>query len=173
MPTTALEQLAATPKMLAHLVVEATDERLDAVPAAGAWSARTILAHFRDDEFLCTRVALERMLAEELPLVRFIDGADWAPMRNTTRDRTAVLLSDFALQRQASLNILSGLRPEDWECRGQREGRAELSIADLVELWAAHDLAHIRQLETVLGEMRRAHERAIDERRIYRLARIG
>ena len=160
----ALDRLAATPKMLAHLVVEATDERLDADAAAGEWPARTILAHFRDDEYLCMRVALERMLAEDVPNLRFIDGADWAPGRNRTRERTAVLLSDFALQRQASLNILASQRPADWERRGRTEGGREFSIAEFVQAWAAHDAEHLRQLETVLGE---TYE-AVYERRMAR-----
>ncbi|MBI2767479.1 MAG: DinB family protein [Chloroflexi bacterium] len=145
-----IEQLAATPRTLALLVVEASDARLDAA-ADGAWSARTILAHLRDDEYLCMRAALERMLAEEVPLVHFIDGADWEPRRNCSRDRKDLLLADFALQRQASLGILRGLRPQDWQRTGVRDG-GTFTIADLAAAWVRHDAAHIVQLETALGE---------------------
>ena len=145
-----IAQLAATPATLAHLVAEADDERLDAA-SAGDWSARTILAHFRDDEYLCMRAALTRMLAEERPLLHFMDGADWEPERNPTRDKRELLLADFALQRQASLGILRMLRPEDWQRTGTRDG-TELTIERLVATWVRHDREHIAQLEAAVGE---------------------
>ncbi|MEO8540621.1 MAG: DinB family protein [bacterium] len=145
-----IQQLAATPKALAHLVAEATDESMDRADA-GAWSARMILAHFRDDEYLCLRAGLTRMLAEDNPAVHFIDGADWEPGRNRTRDRKEWLLADFALQRQASLGILRMLRPEDVLRTGTRAGR-EFSVQQLLEVWVRHDREHLAQLEQAVGE---------------------
>ncbi len=156
-----IQQLAATPAGLAHLVAEATDVQLDAA-APGEWSARTILAHFRDDEYLCMRVALSRMLAEDNPAVHFMDGADWEPSRNRTRERKEWLLADFALQRQASLGILKMLRPEDRQRRG-RSGDRDMTVEQFVSAWVRHDREHVAQLEHALGETleavraRRAH----------------
>lgn len=145
-----IEQLAATPKALAHLVAEATEGRLKAA-AEGEWSARVILAHFRDDEYLCMRVALERMLAEPNPELTNIDGGEWEPGRNRTRDRKEWLLADFALQRQASISILRGLRPEDWQRSGRFSGHT-ITIEQFLGAWVHHDREHIAQLERVMGE---------------------
>ena len=145
-----IEQLAATPSALAHLVAEADDAALDAA-APGQWSARTILAHFRDDEYLCTRVALERMLAEEQPELRFIDGADWEPRRNRERDRKEWLLADFALQRQASLGVLRLVSASQAQRTGRRDGR-ELTIEQLLGVWTRHDREHLTELERLVGE---------------------
>ncbi|MEP7215775.1 MAG: DinB family protein [Anaerolineaceae bacterium] len=151
MQNDAMAQLAATPGMLAHLVAEADDAVLNAA-LPGQWSARTLLAHFRDDEYLCMRLALERMLAEEAPILRFMDGAEWEPGRRRSRDRKEWLLGDFALQRQASIAILRGLDAADWERKGQRAEGGDFSITALVEAWARHDAEHIAALELVLGE---------------------
>ena len=145
-----IQQLAATPSALAHLAAEADDTRLDAA-APGDWSARTILAHFRDDEYLCLRAALTRILAEDSPALHFIDGADWEPGRNRTRDRKEWLLADFALQRQASLGILRMVRPGDLARSGFREGR-EFTLEQLIGVWVRHDREHVAQLERALGE---------------------
>jgi hypothetical protein len=145
-----IEQLAATPSALAHLVAEADDAALDAA-APGQWSARTILAHFRDDEYLCTRVALERMLAEEQPELRFIDGADWEPRRNRERDRKEWLLADFALQRQASLGVLRLVSASQAQRTGRRDGR-ELTIEQLLGVWTRHDREHLTVLVRLIGE---------------------
>ena len=147
-----IAKLAATPATLAHLVAEADDDTLNAA-APGQWSARTLLAHFRDDEYLCMRLALERMLAEESPSLQFIDGAGWEPNRRRTRDRKEWLLGDFALQRQASVAILRGMAAEDWERVGQPEGEQRtFTVGAFVSAWARHDAEHIASLEAVLGE---------------------
>ncbi len=151
MTSALIDQLAATPKSLAHLVAEAPDVRLDAANG-DSWSARTVLAHFRDDEFLCMRVALERMLAETNPSLKFVDGTDWAAGRNTTRDRKELLLADFALQRQASISILRGLRADDWARAGHTETRDPFTVEQFVAAWVRHDAEHVAQLEGLLGE---------------------
>lgn len=146
-----LDRLAATPRTLAHLVAEATDETLDSAPAGG-WSPRTLLAHLRDDEYLCMRIALERILAEDGPVITFMDGADWEPRRNRTRDRKDWLLADFALQRQATLGILRSLRPEDWDRTGQTADGSAVTLPGLLRQWVGHDAEHIAELEGLLGE---------------------
>ena len=165
MSLAAIDRLAATPRDIAHLVVEATDAVLDATPQEG-WSARIVIAHLRDDEYLCMRVALERMLAEDGPELTFLEGDGWGPGRNTSRDRKELLLADFALQRQASLNILQSLRPGDWDRQGHTAGGQAFTLRAFVESWADHDREHLAQLEALIGETvddarsRRAHTAA-------------
>ena len=145
-----IDRLAATPRTLAILAVEATEEAMDtALP--GGWTPRTVIAHFRDDEYLCMRAALERMLAEDDPEVRFIEGEDWEPGRNRTRDRRDQLLADFALQRQASVSILRMLRPEDWRRPGHMPGMPPFTVESFVRGWVRHDDEHVAQLEAALG----------------------
>lgn len=146
-----LERLAATPKQVAHLVAEATEEQLDRA-ALGEWSARTILAHFRDCEALCEGLRVVRMLAEDRPLLADFDEVAWASTRNRTRDRKEQLLGDFALQRQATVNVLTGLRPEDWQREGTHPTRGTFSVRTWAEAIADHDAGHLTQLEAALGE---------------------
>lgn len=152
MTTGRIDLLSATPKTLAHLVAEASDELLDTVVAPGEWTARTILAHLRDDEFLCMRVCVERALAEEKPSVALLDGADWVGERNQTRDRKEWLLADFALQRQASVSILRALRPAEWERRMHHAEHGEFTISQFLDAWLRHDAEHVAQLERAVGE---------------------
>jgi hypothetical protein len=144
-------RLAASPKQVAHLVAEVDDARLDAAPP-GEWSARTILAHFRDCEALCEGLRVLRMLAEDEPELADFDEQEWAATRNRSRDRKEQLLGDFALQRQATLNVLSGLRAEDWQRRGTHATRGTFTVRTWAEAIADHDAAHLAQLEGVIGE---------------------
>ena len=146
-----LDRLAATPKQVAHLVAEADNARLDAAPP-GEWTARTVLAHFRDCEVLCEGLRILRMLAEDQPELADFDEVAWAGTRNRSRDRKEQLLGDFALQRQATLNVLSGLRPDDWEREGTHVTRGTFTVRTWVEAIADHDAAHLAQLESLMGE---------------------
>ncbi len=146
-----IAQLAATPRALAHLVAEATDEQLDA-SASGQWPARTILAHFRDDEYFNLRVSVERMLAEDDPLLFTITAPEWEARRSHLRDRKDHLLADFALQRQASLGVLRLLQPEGWGRHGHSARLGAVTVAEFVGRWVQHDREHVAQLEAALGE---------------------
>lgn len=145
-----LSQLRETPTLAARLVAEASDERLDASIVEG-WSARVILAHLRDIEFLEMRMLLERMLGEDEPELTFLDSEQWQATRNTTRDGKRQILGDFALQRQATMGILDALRPEDWERAGSVAGGDPFTVEQLVDGWLEHDQGHIGQMEDALG----------------------
>ena len=150
-PQQALAQLASTPSKLAHLTVEATDANLDAAPE-GEWSARTVLAHFRDAEALEFRMGLERLLVETDPALFFLPPDQWERDRNRDRDEKGVLLGDFALQRQASLNLIDAMRPADWERTAPGPRGDSITIAQFVQIWAGHDAAHLSQVEELLGD---------------------
>ncbi len=150
-PEEVLAQLAATPDALAQLTVEASAESLDVAPA-GEWSARVVLAHLRDAESLEFRLGLERLLAETRPVLAFLPPEEWARDRNRERDGKRTLLGDFALQRQASLNLIAGMRADGWAREGTAPGGSALTVTAFVELWARHDADHLAQIEALLGE---------------------
>ena len=145
-----LAQLRETPTAAARLVAEINDERLDGSLVEG-WAARVILAHLRDIEFLEMRMLLERMLGEDEPELTFLDSEQWAATRNTTRDDKRQILRDFALQRQATLGILEGMRPEDWLRTGLSPDGEPVTVLELVKGWGDHDVGHIEQMEEALG----------------------
>ena len=145
-----LSQLRKTPTLAARLVAEASEEQLDASVGDG-WSARVILAHLRDIEFLEMRMLLERMLGEDEPVLTFLDSEQWQATRNRTRDDKRQILGDFALQRQATMGILDALRPEDWQRTATGGDGGTITVEQLVDGWIEHDQGHIRQMEEALG----------------------
>lgn len=147
----ALAQLAATPSRLAHLTVESADEDLDAAPE-GEWPARVVLAHLRDVESLEFRVGLERLIAEPNPALYFLPPDEWERERNRDRDGKGVLLGDFALQRQASMNLIATMRDSDWERTAPGPRDEPITAAQFVQIWAGHDATHLRQIEALLGQ---------------------
>ena len=151
--TSLLEGLAATPDILEALTLDADEAMLDAAPE-GEWSARTVLAHLRDDEFLVMRLRLERMLAEDHPTLTPFDEKAWAASRWQGRDEVEGLLADFRLQRQASLMILRRLGSDDWQRTGLQPEYGVFDVRWWVEHWLEHDELHIAQIAEVLQKAR-------------------
>ena len=145
--------IVATRSMLATSVARwAALAQVDAAlvarpPAPGEWSAIQALQHVVDTEEAVFRA---RVLA-------ILDGRDFAAFDPDTEGhvdritRTAgQLAADLAPMRAASLVTLAGLRPADL---GRTARHAELGVVTLAELlneWAAHDTMHIVQAERAL-----------------------
>lgn len=156
-----LAELATNPRRLAQLVVEASDTVLDA-DRPGEWTARQVLAHVRDLEVLVFRPGLVRAMLEDEPTVRPFDPEAWAARRWRGRDRKEQLLGDFALQRQATLNLLAQFGPEHWERRVRLPDGRVATMWDWVKGIAAHDGEHFAQIESLLGY---THAQAMERRR--------
>lgn len=148
-----LSGLAATPDRLEALVAGVGDDALDAAPP-GEWSARTVLAHLRDDEFMVSRLRLERMIVEERPTLTPFDEQAWAASHWKGRDAADQLLADFRLQRQASLMILHHLGDDAWRRTGFQPEYGEFDVHWWLEQWLGHDETHLAQIEAALARGR-------------------
>lgn len=147
-----LAELSATPRRLAELATE-IGEKLDVAPP-GEWSLRAVITHLLDDEMFDFRLRLERMLSEERPT--FIDFP-WGTGQDREGDPLGELLRDFALQRQASVHLLTGLRADDLKRTARMPGGSVLTVGGLVEAWVAHDREHIAQAERLAGSVGQGH----------------
>lgn len=142
--------LEATPRILAELIT-ASDEAAFDKAWPGEWPPRTVLAHFRDDEFLVMRLRLERMLSEQTPMLMPFNETEWERNRYTDRDALDELLADFTEQRAASVAILRRLTHQQWQRPGYQPEIGELTIATWTEHWVEHDQTHINQIRASLG----------------------
>lgn len=151
-----IHQLEETHPVLVGLVRGLPDAAFDFRARPGDWSIREILAHLVDDEMYVMRTRMERMIKEEYPTLVPHDEKHWHANRNTQRDAPQELLDDFALQRAASLGMLKMLRPSDWERRGIQPEYGHFSAEEWLGHWVAHDVTHIRQIETTIAAFERS-----------------
>ncbi|GCE08441.1 DinB family protein [Dictyobacter aurantiacus] len=142
-----IDTLEQTHQTLVRLAAHLSDAELDFRPDPEAWSTREILAHLVDDEMFVMRTRLERMVKEENPVLASHDEKKWYRQRNTARDAVDELLSDFAIQRAASLGILRLFRAEEWERTAYHPEYNHFTTERWVEDWIEHDHIHIRQIE--------------------------
>jgi hypothetical protein len=153
MPTLndSLATLTTTEATLRRLTGHLDDAALDFRPAPDAWTVREILAHLVDDEAFIMRQRLERIAKEERPHLAPHDEQHWYANRNTERDARDELLTDFQVQRAASLNATQLLRPTDWQRVGFQPEYGEFTAEEWLKRWANHDNVHVDQIEQTLN----------------------
>jgi len=145
-----IRTLATTPETLEAMLLSASETALDRAEP-GEWSARTVTAHLRDDEFMVMRLRLERMLVEDAPTLVPFDEGTWAANRWRGRDGVRDLIADLRMQRAASLHILARLTEEQWRRPGTQSEIGTFDIHWWVEHWVEHDVNHLDQVATALG----------------------
>lgn len=142
--------LEQTQLILAEMTAGLPDGALDFRTGPEEWSIREILAHLVDDEMYVMRTRLERIIKEDLPHLAPHDEKKWHANRNTTRDRCAQLLADFALQRTASLGLMRMLRESDWARQGFQPEYGTFTAEGWLDHWSEHDAVHVKQIEAIL-----------------------
>ena len=150
-PATLLARLAESPDRVAAAVRGASDDALGRAPAPGEWSARTVLAHLRDDEFMVMNIRAVRMLVEDNPALAPFDEQAWAATRWRGADGVDDLVEGFRQHRNATLAALARATPEQWRRTGSQPEIGSFDLLWWMEHTLEHDEDHIAQLERALA----------------------
>ena len=137
--------LRTTPGRWEALVRGLPADLLERLPALGEWSALDCLRHLVEAEKVVFRVRATCFLSGK-PL------ADFNPERQGLgrRGRATDLAVEFTRQRQESLALLESLGPEDLERTAGHERLGRVTLRQMLNEWAAHDLMHTVQAERSL-----------------------
>jgi len=139
-----------TVAVLAELVAKAPDEQLTRRPGKDKWSVGEILAHLAEDE-IATAWRYRQIVEHTGVELAAFDQDLWARMGDYASRVPRDSLALFRLLRDANLQFLQRISPEQWQCFGIHAERGRITIKDLVVHMAGHDANHIRQIRTILG----------------------
>jgi hypothetical protein len=138
-----IQILEQTPELLRNLLATATREQLDWRPSEERWSITMVLAHLADVEVNGFRKRFEAMVGHEQPLLPRYDqlalfrlGAEFDPYGE---------MAGFEERRDQTMAVLKALPDGSGERRGRHEEFGTITIAQLLNEFAFHDLGHIRQ----------------------------
>lgn len=141
-----LEVLAATPVTLDRLISELGPEGWSRSYRPGGWAARDILRHLADNE-LAFAVRLRQGLAEPRHVIQPYDQDAWHAL-NIPQPIDAVLAS-FTAVRAANLALWKEVATEQHGKPVFHPERGEMTLRQMVETLAGHDLNHLGQLESI------------------------
>lgn len=153
MPTTlepgTLEVIASTASVLRALTAGLPAAILDARDGEG-WSARDVVAHLLD-RWPSQRARVQKMLAEVNPIILDEDevtGLEASGLRNRP---LAWLLDEFERARAAESATFRGLSASDLARTGQHSVAGPITVAELLNHVAYHDLLHVQQIAGTLA----------------------
>jgi len=146
----ALELQKQAPAVLAELMAKASDEQLTTQPSKGKWSIGEILAHLAEDE-IATAWRYRQMVEHTGLQLAGFDQELWARIGDYASRAPDESLALFRLLRNANLQFLEHIAPEQWECFGIHTERGRITVRDLVVHMAGHDANHVEQIRRILG----------------------
>ena len=145
-----LEVQRQTPELLAQLVAGAAQNKLYERPEASKWSVGELVAHLADAEIGCSWRYRQMIEHNGSALVPY-DQELWNTLGSYGSRRLSESLPLFRLLRENNLRMLDSLAAEQWERYGMHAERGRMSVRDLVQQIAGHDLNHVEQIRKILA----------------------
>lgn len=143
-----LTVLRATPIALANVVESSPHDVLMRPEAPGKWSMGQVLAHLADSD-LVWGWRLRLILAQDRPPLTGYDQDRWASRLGYAESDPGDSVAMFAVLRKSNLQLLDRATPDDLQRVGVHVERGEESLAHHINLYAGHDLLHLKQLERI------------------------
>jgi uncharacterized damage-inducible protein DinB len=143
-----LEVLRATDPALRERVADLTNANTGRPEAPGKWSIRQVIQHLADSDLVWGwRVRL--VLAQDRPPLTGYDQDAWAGRLRYQDARVTEALDEFSMLRRSNLRLIERASPEDLARVGLHAERGEESITRMIQLYAGHDLLHLRQIDRI------------------------
>jgi hypothetical protein len=149
-----IDLLAATPAILRGLMTELTEEDARWKPAPDRFSIAEVLAHLSHSEGQCYRMRLDRFLAETRPDFEPDDAQMYLELYKDADPKDA--FGHFEEQRKNNVAYLRGLSAGAGDRVALHKEYGEITLSQMLNEWALHDLGHIRQI----AELARARKYA-------------
>jgi transcriptional regulator with XRE-family HTH domain len=151
-PGRANAALAAMPGKLKAIVDAVPDKLWRTAPKAGGFSLVEHLCHLRDIDGDGYRLRIERMLAEDRPVLPDIDGGQLAIERDYQAQDARSALEAFTATRWAIVGRLGKLEPTERRRVGLMVGTTEIDVDGLVSAMLTHDSEHLDELAGLRAE---------------------
>ncbi|HZL55808.1 MAG TPA: DinB family protein [Bryobacteraceae bacterium] len=142
----AIDQLSATPEILRMIMAPVSDEQSQWKPAPDRWSLAENLAHLSHIEGHYFRAAMERMLTEKNPLIDPYDQNSYAAAGTYAGREAEESFAHWEEQREDNLTFLLDLDGSSLPRAGRHPVIGSVTVKDLLNEWALHDLGHVRQI---------------------------
>jgi hypothetical protein len=139
--------LLTTPQRWTNLTQTLTEDLLNRQPAEGEWAALDCLQHIVDTERWVFPVRVKAFLAgEDFPAF----DPDSQGEISSRRLSAVELAAEFAALRKKSLALLETLTPEDLPRTAVHAELGKVTLEEMLNEWAGHDLMHTVQAERAL-----------------------
>jgi hypothetical protein len=142
--------LEATPEILRGLLASVTEEQTLWKPAADRWSIAEVLEHMSHTEGHGFRIRAERMVKEDNPVLEVYDQEKLAAEGQYAGREAEDSFDHFEEQREDNVAWLTSLPARVASRKAQHQELGTITLEQLLNEWAFHDLGHIRQIAEIV-----------------------
>jgi len=143
-PTTirpAIALMEKTPQLLETMLGGVSRDVLCWKPAAERWSISEVLSHLADCED-CLTERVRRFVLEDTPSLKEYEPPAEGFSAGTPQEH----LSRFGFTRRELVQFLRTLPPEAGARTAQHSKLGQVTLEQMLNEWASHDLGHVRQI---------------------------
>src|SRR5262245_10289143 len=144
-----IEELRQLPDRLEALVKDLSQDQLDAPSGEGEWTIRQVVHHLADSH-MNSFIRLKLILTEDKPTLKPYNQEAWGLLPDT-----------YQFPIPPTLQLLRGLHPRwialfetvgdaDWARSGYHPEIGEVTIDDLLQIYAQHCQEHLAQIKRAL-----------------------
>ena len=145
-----LSVLKTTPRRFLQMAETFPPEVFRRTPAPGEWSAHECLQHIVDTERMVFPARVGYLLrGEDFPAFH-PDSEGTKPVPEASSYQLA---SEFDRLRTDSLKILSQVKPYELSRKAMHQELGMVSLEELINHWAGHDLMHTIQAEKAILQL--------------------
>ena len=141
-----LPVLEQTPIIIEKIIWAASEEQMNWKPAMDRWSISEVLAHLADVESVGFRERIQKMLDSDNPKLESYDQNAAYAAGKYTGGKPRENLKKFCHERDRTLSWLRYVPATMVARTGQHSHLGAITIGQLMNEWAFHDLGHIRQI---------------------------
>ena len=145
-----IDKIRTLPAQLRELVSGLTAEQLTTHFLKGEWTVAQHVHHLADshmNSFIRTRL----ILTEDRPTLKPYDQDRWAELADSGTTALEESLSILEGQHRRWVRLFESLRDSDWQRSGLHPEIDEITIDDILRLYAAHGEGHIEQIRRALA----------------------
>jgi hypothetical protein len=147
----ALDLIGRTPSVLRTLLLGLPRSLVER-PNDEGWSLKDIVAHLLDVEDIAFTERIGRILHSDRPLIASIDPPARLSEGGYASRTLEDLLDDLQRQRKDGTAWLASLGPSELGRTGEHDTVGDISVVDIAHQWAAHDMAHLRQMTLMIQQ---------------------
>ena len=153
-----LERYRRGAELIAVAITGAAGPELDFKSALDKWSVRQIVAHLADAE-AANVVRLRQVIAEDNPTLYPFDQEAWAQKTNYQKRKPSQSLETMRQLRAENYELLKDLPAEAFERSGTHLRRGNMTLLELLRLFAEHAEKHAVQIRGVRAEYKASRQK--------------
>lgn len=146
-----IERLAALPRRVEDAVGDLNDEQLDTPYGKDKWTLRQVVHHLADAH-LHGFTRMKQVLTEDHPEMTIYEQTRYALLPDAYRAPIGPSLRILGGVHERWVVMLRGISDSEWGRTGHHFRRGDMSMDDLLELYASHGEGHLGQITGLRNE---------------------